>query len=145
MQISAPTRRAPPTRAMGSLSISLQLPLLHPQLLSLLTRSASSSGRPTDPDLPFRLWRGAGRGRDRQRYTLPCAPLQCPRPERHCRASLRLLGLSGRLSQMSSQPNRLGRLRWQARKGSKWVYQWFLTPGELLDTKEKGIKHLKQT
>lgn len=55
-----------------------------------------------------------------------------------------MLCLTGSLSQISYHLKPLGRERWRPRKGSKWVYQCFFTPRELLDTKGKGIKDLKR-
>lgn len=70
-------------------------------------------------------------------------PLLSPALSLLCQLS-EMLCLTGSLSQISYHLKPLGRERWRPRKGSKWVYQCFFTPRELLDTKGKGIKDLKR-
>lgn len=55
-------------------------------------------------------------------------------------SAFKMLCLTGSLSQISYHLKPLGSERWRPRKGSKWVYQCFFTPRELLDTKERVLK-----
>lgn len=70
-------------------------------------------------------------------------PIHSPAFSLLCQLS-EMLCLTGSLSQISYHLKPLGSERWRPRKGSKWVYQCFFTPRELLDTKGKGIKDLKR-
>lgn len=148
-------------RSPVSVSIWLSLSLL--PLLSAVSWGSPQLGRATDLYLTaYKLplpwtWLGGRkreRGRDGKRekererdadtvWFLFLFPILFPALSLLCQLS-EMLCLTGSLSQISYHLKPLGRERWRPRKGSKWVYQCFFTPRELLDTKGKGIKDLKR-
>lgn len=129
--------------------LSLRLSLCLWPLLSAVSRGSPRPGRAADLyrsgyklPLPW-TWLHGGAGGLIQFGFFSYFPTLSPALSLLCQLS-EMLCLTGSLSQISYHLKPLGRERWRPRKGSKWVYQCFFTPRELLDTKGKGIKDLKR-